>query len=436
MYTQNRPRRGSPFRSARKTSGHAASGFSGRPASSSHQPSKYRGRGGARPTPYYKRGAKAGGGNGGGRRFSTFDVSRYINKNPAQTAPEEAYQNKHAFTDFGFQQPLIAAIEKAKLTTPTPIQDQIIPYILNERDVVGLANTGTGKTAAFLLPLISRALVNDKSEVLILTPTRELALQIEQELRKLSDGMRLFSTTCIGGANMWQQISRLKRKNNFVIGTPGRILDLIKRKAIKPSYFSTVVLDEADRMLDMGFIQPIKDILHDMPATRNTLCFSATMSPNIERLVHEFLKDPLTITVKKKDITGLIEQDVVRYTPHDKFTILADLLLQPDFKRVLVFGSMKHSVEKLSLELNERGIRADSIHGNKSQGQRQRALKRFKEGGAQVLVATDVAARGLHIDHVSHVINYDLPATYEDYVHRIGRTGRGVHSGKALTFVR
>lgn len=321
------------------------------------------------------------------------------------------------------------------LKTPSPIQDQIIPHIMERKDVVGLANTGTGKTAAFLLPLIHRALTDPKSEVLILTPTRELAQQVEQEFRKLSDGMRLFSTTCVGGTNMWSQVSRLKRKNHFIIGTPGRILDLITRKALNPSYFTAVVLDEADRMLDMGFIQPIKEILKNTPPTRNTLFFSATMSPNIERLINDFLKAPITVSVKKKDITGLIEQDVVRHAHHDKFETLTNLLKNPEFTRVIIFGSMKHSVEKLSHELNEHGIRADSIHGNKSQGQRQRALKRFKDGEIRVLVATDVAARGIHVDHVSHVINYDLPATYEDYVHRIGRTGRGIHTGKALTFV-
>ncbi len=406
MNTQNRPRRGSSFRSRR---------FGAR------RPGP-RGGGPRRP--------------GGGRRVSTFDVSQYINKNPAQPAPEEAYVPTHVFADFKFQAPLQQAVEKAGLVTPTPIQDQIIPHIMEGKDVVGLANTGTGKTAAFLLPLIDRALTDDKSEVLILTPTRELAIQIEQELGKLSFGMRLFSTTCVGGANMWQQISRLKRKNHFVIGTPGRILDLMKRKAINPSYFTAVVLDEADRMLDMGFIQPIRDILEGTPANRNTLFFSATISPNVQTLIQTFSKNPVTVSVKNKDITNLIEQDVVRCGSDDKFVMLSKLLSDAEFKRVIVFGSMKHQVEKLNVKLNECGIKAESIHGNKSQSQRQRALKRFKAGEVQVLVATDVAARGIHVDHVSHVINYDLPATYEDYVHRIGRTGRGVNSGKALTFVR
>lgn len=372
---------------------------------------------------------------GRGRARASFDVSQYINKNPVKLETETAYQSTHTFADFGFKKIVVDAVARAGLTNPTPIQDEIIPHIVKKQDVVGLANTGTGKTAAFLLPLIDRALTDDKSEVLILTPTRELAQQIEQELRKLSDGMRLFSTTCVGGTNMYQQISRLKRKNHFVIGTPGRILDLIERRVINPTYFTTVVLDEADRMLDMGFIKPITDILENTPKTRNTLFFSATMSSDIERLVGTFLRDPKTVSVKKKDITNAIEQDVVRYEHHNKFETLLALLAQPEFTRVIIFGSMKHSVEKLSQELNARGIAAESIHGNKSQNQRQRSLSRFKSGNARVLVATDVAARGIHVDQVSHVINYDLPGTYEDYVHRIGRTGRGIHLGKALTFV-
>lgn len=471
MDSQNRSPRGSSFRGRRPASSgpRKTGGFSRRPRPSSggsyapsssgaysagpRSPSSSFRSGGGDRRPSYRSGGerrpsyrggggggfssrgRSGGGRGGARR-STFDVSQYINRNPVQAAPEEIYVPKHQFTDFGFSATLASLVAQAGLVTPSPIQDQIIPFILDGRDAVGLANTGTGKTAAFLLPLIQRALVNDKSEVLILTPTRELALQVEQELRKLSHGMRLFSTTCVGGTNIWQQITRLKRKNHFVIGTPGRINDLIERRAFNPAFITAVVLDEADRMLDMGFIEPIRQILKHVPSERNTLFFSATMSPNIEKLVHDFLKNPAIVSVKKKDITGLIEQDVVHHTPADKFPKLVELLKRPEFTRVIIFGSMKHSVEKLSRELTEQGIPADSIHGNKSQSQRQRALARFKAGDIRVLVATDVAARGIHVDRVSHVINYDLPATYEDYVHRIGRTGRGIHLGKALTFVR
>lgn len=365
----------------------------------------------------------------------TFDPSQFINKNPVQKE-EAPYVAKHKFTDFGLEKKLAYTITSSGLTVPTPIQDQIIPVILEGRDVIGLAETGTGKTAAFLIPLIQKTLNAYGRQTLILTPTRELALQIEGELRKLSKGFKLFSTTCVGGTNIRPQIASLRRKNHFIIGTPGRVLDLIDRGNLRPQHITTVVLDEADRMLDMGFIHDMRKILEDIPSDHETLFFSATMSQQIETLVHDFLRDPVTISVKKKEVTNSIEQDVVRYGDHNKFDTLVELLKKDEFKRVLVFGAMKHSVEKLSKELSRAGITAESIHGNKSHGQRVQALNRFKSGNARVLVATDVAARGIHVDNVTHVINYDLPNTFEDYVHRIGRTGRGTQKGKALTFVQ
>ena len=379
------------------------------------------------------------GGNGGGRRngrqISTFDVSKYINLNPVTDTKVEVYEPKHTFSDFNLDQALVEAIAQAGLETPSAIQDQVIPLILEGNDVIGLAQTGTGKTAAFLIPTIQKTLKRRGNLTLILTPTRELAIQVEQELRKLTPKMGIFSTVCVGGMNIMPQIRGLRRKNHFIIGTPGRVQDLIDRNHIKPGAITNVILDEADRMLDMGFIHDIKQILKDIPTERETLFFSATMSKSIEGLVHEFLRKPITISVRKTDITNSITQDVVRYGSHSKFDTLVSLLKNPSFERVIIFGAMKHSVEKLSQELIHAGITADAIHGNKSHGQRQRALKQFKDGHVRVLVATDVAARGIHVDDVSHVINYDLPATYEDYVHRIGRTGRGSKRGQALTFV-
>jgi superfamily II DNA/RNA helicase len=368
--------------------------------------------------------------------MTTFDVSHFINRNPVSDVVEELYMPKHRFQDFNLEKLLLGAIINAKLQTPTPIQDQIIPHILEGKDVVGLANTGTGKTAAFLIPLINLTLKEYSRQTLILTPTRELAIQIEQELRKLSTGMKIYSSICVGGTNIRPQIQSLKGKNHFIVGTPGRVQDLIDRRVLRPALISTVVLDEADRMLDMGFINEMKKIMKDIPAKHETLFFSATMSKNIEGLIHDFLRDPVIVSVKKKDITSNIAQDVVHYGQKEKFAVLVDLLKQKnEYVRVLLFGAMKHSVEKLGKQLNVAGIAAESIHGNKSHPQRQRALKRFKDGHVQVLVATDVASRGIHVDNISHVINYDLPSTYEDYVHRIGRTGRGTMNGKALTFV-
>lgn len=375
------------------------------------------------------------GGGRGGRVMKTFDVSKFINLNPVQNTEPDVFVPKHRFTDFGLDKKLEAAIESAGLTNPTPIQDEIIPHILEGRDVIGLANTGTGKTAAFLVPLIDKTLRAYGRQTLILTPTRELALQIEAELRKLSVGFRMYSTTCVGGTNIGPQIRGLKQKNHFIIGTPGRIIDLIERGVFDTMRVTTVVLDEADRMLDMGFIHDMRKILAGIPKEKETLFFSATMSDDIKKLVHDFLRDPVTVSVKKQDTAASIEQDVVAYPHNQKFETLVKVLLNPALKRVIVFGAMKHSVEKLAKQLQAEGVSAESIHGNKSHSQRQRSLKRFKDGHARVLVATDVAARGIHVDNVSHVINYDLPATYEDYIHRIGRTGRGKENGKALTFV-
>ncbi len=302
-------------------------------------------------------------------------------------------------------------------------------------DVIGLAETGTGKTAAFLLPLIQKTLSQKGQQTLILTPTRELALQVEAEFRKFGTAFRLYATSCVGGTNINPQIRALKRFNHFIIGTPGRVLDLIDRGNLRTDKINNIVLDEADRMLDMGFIHDMRKILDAVTTDRQTLFFSATMTTEAERLVHDFMHTPVTVSVKKKEVTNSIAQDIVPYEHAHKFDTLLALLSKEELKRVIIFGAMKHSVEKLAKELSRHGVKAESIHGNKSHGQRQRSLNTFKSGNARVLVATDVAARGIHVDNVSHVINYDLPNTFEDYVHRIGRTGRGTKRGEALTFV-
>ncbi|MFT5036557.1 MAG: ATP-dependent RNA helicase RhlE [Candidatus Azotimanducaceae bacterium] len=437
--TTNRPSRGGSSSSRRRP-------FNSTPSSSRPRSGGFRS-GGNRPSSNGGRsrggsagGSRSGGGGGGqrrgggGRKMPTFDPSQFINTNPVETTPE-VYTATHKFSTFGLTGKLVHSITSMGLEIPSPIQDQIIPEILNGRDVIGLAETGTGKTAAFLIPIIEKTLKDYNRQTLILAPTRELAIQIEAELKKLARNFKLFSTVCVGGTSIRPQINGLRRKNHFVIGTPGRVLDLINRRSFTPANVTTVVLDEADRMLDMGFINDIREILSTTPKDRETLFFSATMNDAAKSIVNDFLNDPVTISVKKKDVTNSIIQDVVPHGHHDKFETLTKLLEDPAFTRVLVFGSMKHSVEKLSKELSAHGVKSESIHGNKSHGQRQTSLARFKSGNARVLVATDVAARGIHVDNVSHVINYDLPNTFEDYVHRIGRTGRGDKHGKALTFV-
>jgi superfamily II DNA/RNA helicase len=328
------------------------------------------------------------------------------------------------------------SIENRGYKTATPIQALAIPQILKGCDVVGIADTGTGKTAAFLVPLINKAMRDKTSKVLIVAPTRELADQINKELKEFVRGLHIFSACCIGGASMSRQIYELKYDNSFIIGTPGRLKDMIERNRINLAKFNTIVLDEADRMLDMGFIADMRYLMDKMPAPRQTLFFSATMSPRIQALIGEFLHQPQTIAIKTRDTSRNVEQDVIRIVSgQSKIEMLESLLKQADFEKVLIFGRTKHGVQHLYETLIKRGFKADSIHGNKNYSQRQRALEMFKKDFIQVLVATDVAARGIDVADITHVINYDLPDTYEDYIHRIGRTGRTGKFGKALTFV-
>ncbi len=372
---------------------------------------------------------------GRGGKQATFNPRDFINQNPVEQK-EVVYVPNNTFNDFGFNSILTETLDSMGFKNPTPIQDQIIHTVFEGKDVIGLAETGTGKTAAFLLPIIERTLRDNGNKLtLILTPTRELAIQINDEFRKFSKGLKLFSTICVGGARIFPQIKQLRRKNHFIIGTPGRVMDLIKRKSIKPSQINTVVLDEADRMLDMGFVNDMRTILGQIPKERETLFFSATMTKEAEKLVDEFLRNPVTVSVKKRDITGSIKQDIIEFKKYNKIDILLDLLHKPEFKKVIIFGAMKRTVSKLADDIKKTGIFVESIHGDKTHGKRQMALKNFKSGKARVLVATDVAARGIHVDDVTHVINYDLPNTFDDYVHRIGRTGRSDKKGIALTFV-
>ncbi len=389
---------------------------------------------GSRPSGY--RGGSSGRSRGGSRGGSqAIHPSKFVSK-ATVTETTEHFVPEHKFADFQIDERLKQNIIEKGYTLPTPIQDKSIPHILHGHDIVGIANTGTGKTAAFLIPLIHKVLSNTSENILIVCPTRELAIQIQDELKGFISNMRLFSTVCVGGASIGTQIRDLRYRNEFVIGTPGRIKDLIERKVLNLSHFKTVVLDEADRMLDMGFINDMKFMMALMPKDRHTLFFSATLSPDIEKLIKDFLKNPVMISVKTQDTSKNVDQDVVRVgRGENKLDILHSMLIQPDFNKVLIFGRTKHGVEKLTALLAARGFRAESIHGDKNQSARQRSLKLFKDDKAQVLVATDVAARGLDISGVSHVINFDLPATYEDYVHRIGRTGRAGKKGKAFTFV-
>lgn len=363
------------------------------------------------------------------------DPAKFVNKAVAFDSGEAEQAENVKFNDFPLEKVLKQKIAAVGYQNATPIQARAIPQILQGADVVGIADTGTGKTAAFLAPLINKVLQNRRARILIVAPTRELAAQIDQEFKKLSQGMRMFSACCVGGASVNRQLAQLRHFNNFIIGTPGRLKDFIERKRINLAEFSTIVLDEADRMMDMGFIADMRFLMSKMPEERQTLFFSATLSSEIKRLIGEFLREPVFILIKTRDTSKNVDQDVVKIAGRNKVDLLREMLAGEDFKKVLVFGRTKFGVERLCQTLEKSGIKAESIHGDKNYSRRVRALETFKSDRVQVLVATDVAARGLDIPNVTHVINFDLPQTWEDYIHRIGRTGRAAHFGKALTFI-
>ncbi|NCO12418.1 MAG: hypothetical protein COZ34_01720 [Candidatus Pacebacteria bacterium CG_4_10_14_3_um_filter_34_15] len=403
----------------------------------------------------HRGGGNSGGGNsrGGGNHFSRGGRSRQQSSfNPsnliqnaaivAVTKPDKiAYIAKNRFVDFKICEPLKQNIIERGYETPTPIQDQIINLILEGRDVTGVASTGTGKTAAFLIPLINNVFetIQDKNQklgrVLIMAPTRELAVQINDEFKLFANRMSMYSALCIGGANMNSQISSLRRGPHFIIGTPGRLIDLEKRGSFNFGSFSAIVLDEVDQMFDMGFINDMKYVIEKLPEKRHSLFFSATLPYKMQDIIQSFLTNPVKIEVEKQQASTNVNQEIVKIQGRSKVDVLHGLLDQEGFDKVLVFGRTKHGLNKLSQVLIERGIKVAAIHGNKSQSQRERALKQFKQDYVQVLLATDIASRGLDIDNVTHVINFDLPQTYEDYIHRIGRTGRANKTGIALSFV-
>jgi len=396
--------------------------------------SELRGRGSFKP----KRGGFARGGNF--QRHARPQRGKYIAPsmfvNLAKEAADTEYVAKNNFSDFGFSDQLVKSINFKGYTSPTPIQDQSIPAIVEGRDLIGIANTGTGKTAAFLLPLIDKVYKDKTQRVFIVVPTRELALQITEELKAFTYHMNIYSALLIGGAKINKQLNELRRNPNFVIGTPGRIKDVLQRRVLNLSDFRNIVLDEVDMMVDIGFIKDVQYFISLLSPVRQSLFFSATISPKVRTILNAFVQNPVQVSVKTRDTAESINQDVIRVINKDKkVDQLHQLLVQKGFDKVLIFGRTKWNVERLAKELNFRGFKVASIHGNKTQGQRQRAISEFKENKLQVLLATDVASRGLDINNITHVINYDIPESYEDYIHRIGRTGRAGKTGQALTFI-
>lgn len=362
------------------------------------------------------------------------DPSRFVRAaKPVEVT--EAYVPVNQFADFAIHPTLKANLDRMGYKTPTPIQDQSIPHGLSGDDIVGIANTGTGKTTAFAVPLLHRLLEDETAHALILAPTRELAQQIEDECRVIAKGTGLYGALLIGGSSMGEQLRDLRRNPRIVIGTPGRIKDHIERGTLRLDTFGMVVLDEVDRMLDMGFINDIRFILDMLQEDRQSFFFSATMEGKVRDLMRTFLSDPITVSVKTGDTSDNVAQDVVQYQGNeDRIEKLHDVLATGEVKAI-IFDETQRSVERLYEDLRDRGFKVDAIHGGKTQGQRQRALRRFKQNEVSILVATDVAARGIDVQDITHVINYSTPQSYEDYVHRIGRAGRAGRPGNALTFI-
>lgn len=369
------------------------------------------------------------------KKVKTIDPSNFIKK--AIFTESEDYQAPFSFQEMNLDEKLKAAIHQKGYISPTEIQARSVDALIKGNDIIGIANTGTGKTGAFLIPIIHRLLTNDNQfQSLIVLPTRELALQVEDEFRSLTKNLKLTSSTFIGGTNVGKDLQKLRRQNDVIIGTPGRLLDMMNHGALKLHKFEVLVLDEFDRMLDMGFIKDVEKIIDAMKNRQQTMLFSATIEKGQDQLIRSIVSNPIRVSVSTGNTTAeLVDQDVINVQGRDKYELLKDLISGQDFKKVLVFAETKRAVDKLSVKLVRSGFSSDTIHGNKTQNYRVKALDKFKNGKIKVLVATDVAARGIDISDITHVINYQQPSTIDSYIHRIGRTGRAGKKGYAYTFV-
>lgn len=366
----------------------------------------------------------------------TLDPKNFIKKATQQESTK--YISSRLIKDLPVDQNIIDNLLRKGYKTPTEIQDKTIEAILDGRDLMGLAQTGTGKTAAFLIPMINNLLLQRPSfQILIISPTRELAMQIESEFISISKGLKLLSTCLIGGTSVQRDVNNLRRPSHIVIGTPGRITDMVRQRALNLSNFSVLVLDEFDRLLDMGFSRDIQRLVDGMVNRKQTVLFSATEEKDQKKLINNLLNNPVEVRVRTGNVSAdSIDQDIVMVKNGEKkMDILLNMVRDKSFEKVLVFAETKRWVSRICSDLRRAGIKADEIHGNKSQNYRINALNSFKNQKIQVLVATDVAARGLDISNVSHVINYQQPKDMDSYIHRIGRTGRAGESGKAFTFI-
>lgn len=364
---------------------------------------------------------------------------KLLAKKAVQTETKD-FRAERTFDEMPIHNKLKALLKTKGFERPSEIQDRTLESLLEGKDLLGIAQTGTGKTGAFLIPIIEELIRNpiqNKTYALIMAPTRELATQIQDEFKSMTKGLNLFSSCFIGGTNINTDFRNLRRTPHIIIATPGRLLDLVNRNAFKLTNVHTLVLDEFDRMLDMGFINDVKKTLQLMKNRKHTLLFSATLDKKQQGFIDGILHNPVTVKVSNGATTGdHIEQEVIYMEQgEDKFEKLLNLMEAEGMEKLLIFEEAKFRVKKLTAQLNKKGIKADEIHGNKTQNARQNALNKFKQGKVDVLVATDVAARGLDVSDVTHVINYQLPMTFDSYIHRIGRTGRAGKAGKAYTFV-
>ncbi len=369
------------------------------------------------------------------KRPAGFDLNKLINAPGTSHEPiQDAPQRK--FSDMHLQLPLAKNLSGRGFDYPTAIQDQTFEAILEGRDILGIANTGTGKTAAFLMPIIQQLLSGKEFQSLVVVPTRELAQQVQKEFFLLTKGTKLFSSCFIGGTTISADYKLLKKKNHVIIGTPGRLLDLVERKALPLEKTSVLILDEFDRMLDMGFVNDVKRITKAMQHRKQTLLFSATEDGSQKSLVADILNKPVKVKVSTgHSISSDVSQEAIRVQGKDKTQLLIDMIMQQELKKVLVFAETKRQVNQLEKKLSQARIATGLIHGNKSQNQRTQALNSFRKNKIKVLVATDVAARGIDVADITHVINFQVPQTLDSYIHRIGRTGRAGKKGTAITFI-
>jgi len=367
-------------------------------------------------------------------RKKYIDPSLYVVAASAENS--KPYISTNNFDDFNLHGLIKKNLLSKGYATPSPIQDQTIAAALEGRDIIGIASTGTGKTGSFVLPILQKLITGRGHRALIVAPTRELAEQIDQECRDLARDTGIKRALLIGGVNMSGQLRALRERPQLVIGTPGRIKDHMRRGSLKLNFFNTVVLDEVDRMLDMGFIKDVTEILNTTNDNRQSMFYSATLDSKVDGLIKNFSKEPLTVSISSRPTSEYVHQDVIVYSSNDvKVDKLIDLLNKKEVSKVLVFDETQRNVEKLGKLLDSRGFSTEAIHGGRSQGQRKRALARFKSNEVNILVATDVAARGIDVVDITHVVNYSTPNDYQDYIHRIGRAGRAGRIGYALTFI-